>query len=170
MSTQRPTMPHQPSLCFRPALVSDVSAIVRLLADDPLGAQRESVAEPLPPSYLAAFAAIDCDPHNELIVAHLADEIVGVCQLTFIPCLTHQGSWRAQVEGVRIDSRYRSSGFGEQLFQWIIQRAEQRGCGQLQLASDKRRPDAIRFYESLGFVGSHEGFKMALPRTSPPDA
>lgn len=156
------TSPAQPSLSFRLAMRSDVPDIVRMLADDPLGATREAFASPLPDSYYAAFDAIDQDPNNELVVATLSDRLVGVLQITFIPYLTYRGSWRALIEGVRVDSTVRSSGIGRQLFEWAIARARERGCRMVQLTSDKARPDAIRFYENLGFVASHEGLKLHL--------
>jgi GNAT superfamily N-acetyltransferase len=142
-----------------------VPGIVRLLADDPLGAKRERYADPLPPAYYKAFAAIGADPNNELVVVELDGQVIGVLQLTFIPYLTYQGGWRALIEGVRIDSRFRSGGLGRRLFEWAIGRAAERGCHMVQLTSDKARPDAIRFYESLGFVASHEGMKLSLPGT-----
>ncbi|MGE0802406.1 MAG: GNAT family N-acetyltransferase [Lautropia sp.] len=133
-----------------------------MLADDPLGAGRERFELPLPDGYRRAFAAIEADPNNELIVACAGAQPVGVLQLTFIPYLTYQGSWRALIEGVRVDAAWRSRGLGRRLFQWAIERARQRGCRLLQLTTDKRRPDALRFYRSLGFVASHEGMKLAL--------
>ena len=147
---------------FRPARLDDLSPVVRLLADDPLGAMRERYETPLPASYLRAFAAIEADPNNELVVVELNGEVAGVLQLTFIPSLTYQGGWRALIEGVRIDQRVRSHGLGRRMFEWAIARAMQRGCHMLQLTSDKARPEAIRFYESLGFVASHEGMKLRL--------
>jgi GNAT superfamily N-acetyltransferase len=147
---------------FRRARREDVASIVRLLVDDPLGARREKHADPLPRAYYDAFAAIDADPNNELVVVDLDGELIGVLQLTFIPYLTYQGGWRALIEGVRIDSRFRSGGLGRRLFEWAIGRAVERGCHLVQLTSDKARPDAIRFYESLGFVASHEGMKLPL--------
>ena len=153
---------------FRRATGDDVPHIVRLLADDPLGAKRERCETPLPTSYYEAFAAIDADPNNELVVVEANGQVVGVLQLTFIPYLTYRGGWRALIEGVRIDSRLRSSGLGRRLFEWAIARANERGCHLLQLTTDKMRPDAIRFYESLGFVASHEGMK--LPLQGSPDA
>lgn len=149
-------------LVFRRALRDDVPALVALLADDPLGAAREDVRVPLSACYFDAFAAIDADPNQELVVATLDGETVGMLQLTFIPYLTHQGGWRALVEGVRIAAAHRSRGFGAQFFAWARARAVERGCRMLQLTTDKQRPDAIRFYESLGFVASHEGMKMVL--------
>jgi GNAT superfamily N-acetyltransferase len=147
---------------FRRAARSDVPAIVAMLADDELGAKREAFVSPLPGSYYAAFAAINRDPNNELVVAELEGRIVGVLQMTFIPYMTYRGGWRALIEGVRIASEARSRGIGRRLFEWAIDRARQRDCHVLQLTSDKARPDAIRFYESLGFVASHEGLKLHL--------
>ena len=150
------------SLAFRPARREDLPDIVRMLADDEIGAQRETVADPLPETYGRAFEAIDRDPNNELIVAEREGQLVGVMQLTFIPYLTYRGSWRAMIEGVRVASSARSAGIGRQLIEWAIERARARGCLIVQLTSDKRRTDAIRFYERLGFVASHEGFKLRL--------
>jgi GNAT superfamily N-acetyltransferase len=134
-----------------------------MLADDPLGATREAFSSPLPDCYPTAFDAIDRDPNNELVVAETADGIViGVLQITFIPYLTYRGGWRALIEGVRVASGFRSGGVGRQMFDWAIQRAKDRGCRVVQLTSDKSRPDAIRFYEQLGFVASHEGMKLHL--------
>lgn len=150
------------ALTFRTATKADVPHLVHLLADDPLGAAREADVSPLPDSYHDAYAAISADPNNELIVVELASELVGMLQLTFIPSLTYQGSWRAQIEGVRVAAAHRSEGIGRQLFAWAIDRARSRGCHLVQLTSDKARPDAIRFYESLGFRASHEGLKLHL--------
>jgi len=147
---------------FRRARAEDVPAIVHLLADDPLGRTRERDERPVPPSYLEAFAAIDRDPNQELVVACRDAEVVGVLQLTFMPSLTYQGGWRAQIEGVRVDARERSRGLGRALFEWAIARARERGCHLVQLTTDKTRPAARRFYEGLGFVASHEGMKLYL--------
>jgi GNAT superfamily N-acetyltransferase len=151
-------------IAFRRAKHHDLPAIVRLLADDPLGAKRERYETPLPQAYERAFEAINADPNNELVVACLEDEVVGVLQLTFIPYLTYQGGWRALIEAVRIDSRHRSRGLGKRMFEWAIERSRDRGCHLVQLTTDKARPDAKRFYESLGFVASHEGMKLQLKR------
>ena len=152
---------------FRPAVRADVPAIVRLLADDPLGARREAYGSPLPVCYYRAHEAIERDPNNELVVVELDQQVVGVLQLTFIPYLTYQGGWRALIEGVRVASHLRSSGIGRRLFEWAIERARERKCHVVQLTSDKTRPGAIRFYEGLGFAASHEGMKLHL--TSPRD-
>ncbi len=147
---------------FRRARAGDLGDIVRLLADDPLGAARERNVSPLPASYRDAFDAIDRDPNQELVVAEIGASVVGVLQITFIPYLTHQGAWRALVEGVRVDASLRAAGLGRRMLGHAIERARARGCSLVQLTSDKTRRDAIRFYESLGFVASHEGFKLRL--------
>ena len=150
-------------ITFRTAQLDDLEVLVNMLADDPLGAQRERAQLPLVKTYLDAFAAIETDPNNELIVAVQAEQIIAMLQLTFIPYLTYQGSWRCLIEGVRVHQDFRGQGVGKKVFQWSIKRAQERGCHLLQLTSDKQRPDAIRFYQSLGFVASHEGFKLKLP-------
>ncbi|WP_018887145.1 GNAT family N-acetyltransferase [Paenibacillus massiliensis] len=147
---------------FRIATVDDLYKIVEMLADDELGRMRERFETPLPDSYVRAFEAIDSDPNNELIVSCLNEEIVGVLQLTFTPYITHQGSWRATIEGVRTASSVRGEGIGSQLIRWAIERAKERGCHMVQLTTDKKRDDALRFYERLGFTATHEGLKMKL--------
>lgn len=147
---------------FRIATEQDLEKIVEMLADDKLGATREQFVLPLPDVYREAFRAIDADPNNELVVACLGDEVVGVQQITFTPHLTRQGGWRATIEGVRTCSTVRGKGIGTELINWAIQRAEQRGCHLVQLTTDKTREDAIRFYERLGFQATHEGMKMKL--------
>lgn len=114
-------MPEAP-LAFRRARAEDVPAIVRMLADDPLGATRERDEHPLPESYARAFRAIDLDPNNELVVACRGERVVGVLQLTYLPSLTYQGGWRALIEGVRVASGERSQGSGKALFEWAIAR------------------------------------------------
>jgi GNAT superfamily N-acetyltransferase len=151
------------AIVIRRAQRDDLPHIVQLLADDPLGVKREAPVEPLPSSYHTAFEAIDLDPNHELVVAEADGRVIGVLQLTFLPYLTYQGSWRALIEGVRVASDRRSAGTGKRLIAWAIDRARQRGCRIVQLTSDKSRRDAIRFYERLGFVASHEGLKLHLP-------
>ena len=147
---------------FRQANRSDIRRIVSLLADDPLGEQREQLDPSLPESYYAAFFAIDADPNNELVVAELDEQMVGVLQLTFVPGLTYQGGWRAQIEGVRVASDVRSRGIGKALVEWAVDRARRRGCRLVQLTTDKARPEALRFYEDVGFRATHEGLKLLL--------
>jgi len=147
---------------LRDARRDDVPSIARLLADDPLGATRESPGPPVAQSYYDAFAAIEADPNNELIVAEHAGALVGLLQITYLPGMSYAGGWRAQVEGVRVAAAMRGSGLGRTLLVYAIERARERGCRLIQLTSDKTRPEAIRFYRSLGFRASHEGMKLVL--------
>ena len=151
-------------ISFRPATREDLPEIVRMLADDAIGAKRETYATPLPESYYATFEAIERDPNNELVVGVIENRVVAVLQITFLPYLTYRGSWRALIEGVRVEASLRSAGIGKRLIEWAIARAKERGCRMVQLTSDKSRRDAMRFYENLGFVASHEGFKLFLDR------
>ena len=154
--------PEPSRVTIRRATREDLPRIVQMLADDAIGATRERAETPLPAEYWTAFAAIAADERQLLVVAVLEGAIVGTLQLTFIPYLTHRGGERAQIEGVRVDAGQRGSGIGRQLLQWAIEQAHERGCRMVQLTTDKRRPDARRFYESLGFVASHEGMKLPL--------
>ncbi|MBP1916337.1 GNAT superfamily N-acetyltransferase [Lederbergia galactosidilyticus] len=147
---------------FREATIQDLDRIVYMLADDVLGNKRELYKQPLLESYIKAFQSINSDPNNELIVACYGKEIVGVQQITFTPYITYQGGWRATIEGVRTASSERGKGIGSMLIQWAIQRAKERGCHMVQLTTDKNRPEALHFYEKLGFNASHQGLKMHL--------
>lgn len=147
---------------FREARLDELAVLVDMLADDELGQTRESPGTPLDRGYVAAFTAIQKDPNNDLIVCESGGELLGMLQITFLPYLTYVGSWRALIESVRVASSHRGKGIGAKLFEWAIERAEERGCLIVQLTSDKSRPDAIRFYEKLGFKASHEGMKLWL--------
>jgi GNAT superfamily N-acetyltransferase len=148
------------SYVIRRASLADVEAIVELLAADQLGRERDG-GELAP--YHAAFQRIDSDPAQLLVVLTDGDgEIVGTLQLTTIPGLARRGALRAQIEAVRVAERLRGQGVGGAMLEWAIAEAARRGCALVQLTSDKRRPDAHRLYDRLGFVDSHEGFKLRL--------
>lgn len=149
-------------ITFRRATHQDVPSIVRLLAEDDLGSQRECYESPLPESYYAAFEQIDHDSNHELIVAELNGEVIGTLHLMFLPSLSYQGGLRAQVESVRVDQKYRGQGIGSELMKWTIDRAKERGAHLVQLTTHGSRVDAHRFYERLGFKGSHLGMKLNL--------
>jgi GNAT superfamily N-acetyltransferase len=150
------------NLKFRQAAREDLPEIVRMLADDFLGAQREKYETPLPESYLRAFAEIEADKNNELIVAELDGKIVGTLQITFTPSISFRGGKRATVESVRVDAEYRGRGIGRELMKWAIERAREEKCVSMQLTTNIERADAHRFYENLGFKKSHLGMKLDL--------
>jgi GNAT superfamily N-acetyltransferase len=149
-------------IAFRRARAGDVPVIVAMLADDAIGSGREDGGAALNGRYADAFAAIDKDANQYLAVAEQAGHIVGCLQLTFIPGLSRLGMWRGQIEAVRIASGHRGDGLGERMLAWAFATCRERGCGLVQLTTDKRRPDAMRFYEKLGFQPTHEGMKREL--------
>lgn len=156
---------HQPppsDIQIRLARRADVPAIVRLLADDPIGSLREQPGEPLAQAYWDAFDAIEAQRGNEVLVAEVAGEVAGCLQLTVIPGLSRTGMTRGQLEGVRVSARHRGRGIGELLVRAAVDRARGQGCRLVQLTTDRTRADAQRFYERLGFEASHIGMKLVL--------
>lgn len=145
---------------IRPAEVGDVPAIVAMLADDPLGAQRESPDDLAP--YLAALERLAADPNQHLVVAVREGRVVGTLQLTIIPGLSRRGATRSIIEGVRVHADERGSGLGTELIEWAVDESRRQNCQLVQLTSDQTRTDAHRFYERLGFTASHVGFKLPL--------
>ncbi|GAB2733984.1 GNAT family N-acetyltransferase [Streptomyces bullii] len=145
---------------IRAAVADDVPAIVGMLADDPLGAQRESPDDLAP--YLTALERLSADSNQHLVVAVRVGRVVGTLQLTIVPGLSRRGATRSIIEAVRIHADERGSGLGAQLIQWAIDESRRQGCRLVQLTSDATRIDAHRFYERLGFTASHVGFKLPL--------
>ncbi|HEY9494979.1 MAG TPA: GNAT family N-acetyltransferase [Intrasporangium sp.] len=152
--------PDGADLIIRSATEDDIGAIVHLLADDPLGRTRETTDDLAP--YEAAFARVAADPGQHLVVAERAGRIVGTLQLTVIPGLSRRGATRTIIEGVRVASSERGSGLGTTLLEWAVEQSRRLGVDLVQLTSDATRTDAHRFYERLGFVKSHVGFKLSL--------
>lgn len=148
---------------IRSAHKEDIPFIVQMIANDELGRLREDYQNPLPEKYYVAFENIKNDPNQELVV--LENEtgvVIGTLQLSFIQYLTYQGGIRAQIEAVRVHTEYRSEGIGQHMFEWAIGLAKERGAHVVQLTTDKKRPDALKFYGKLGFMASHEGMKLHL--------
>ncbi|MFD6433074.1 GNAT family N-acetyltransferase [Streptomyces venezuelae] len=145
---------------IRPAIAADLPAIVGMLADDPLGATRESPDDLTP--YVTAFERLAVDPNQHLVVAEREGRVVGTLQLTIVPGLSRKGATRSIIEGVRVHADERGSGLGTQFIEWAIAESRRQNCQLVQLTSDVTRTDARRFYERLGFQASHVGFKLPL--------
>ncbi|MER6359455.1 GNAT family N-acetyltransferase [Kitasatospora sp. NPDC001527] len=148
-------------MILRTATRRDLPAVIALLTDE------DKVTDPAPvevgEAYARAFADIDADPRNEMLVLDEGDgTVLGYLQVTYIPGLGRGGAERALVEGVRVRADRRGAGLGRELMVRVIERARERGCTLVQLTSDKRRTGAHRFYASLGFDRSHDGFKLTL--------
>lgn len=145
---------------IRQARREDLDAVLEMIQRDSFAYQREDPASR--EDYARAFEAIEASAENALIVAERAGEIIGTLQLTFIPGLSYQGGWRAQVEAVRVRADLRNLRIGTQMMEWVIARARERGCRLVQLTTNAARTDAQRFYKRLGFQASHVGMKLIL--------
>ncbi len=148
------------AVIIRRARRDDVAVIVAMLADDPLGSGRERIEDPLPPSYLRAFEAVEKDPNIQLVVAEQGGAVVGCLQLCILPGLSSQGASRALIEDVRVATHCRSRGIGEQLVRWAVADARARECKLVELLTHHTRVDAQRFYRRLGFQPSHVGMTL----------
>ncbi|MCX5304997.1 MULTISPECIES: GNAT family N-acetyltransferase [Streptomyces] len=153
-------MTDTPELTIRPATEADLPAIVAMLADDPLGATRESPDDLTP--YLAALKRLTGDPNQHLVVAVRDGRVVGTLQLTIVSGLSRKGATRSIIEGVRVHADERGSGLGTRFVEWAVEKSRAENCALVQLTSDVTRTDAHRFYERLGFTASHVGFKLQL--------
>lgn len=75
---------------------------------------------------------------------------------------SRRGGLCAEIESVHVHPDHRGGGVGGALIHDAVARARALGCYRVQLTSNTARPDAHRFYERLGFVPSHIGFKLPL--------
>jgi GNAT superfamily N-acetyltransferase len=149
-------------LSFRDATLGDLPFMLELVIADSVGASEDAGVPADAPEYRAAFEAIAADPNQRLIIAMHGDEPVGTLQLTFIAGIMRRGMWRCLVESVHIAPTQRNRGFGTEMMRYAADTARARGCGVVQLTSNKARADAHRFYRRLGYVQSHEGFRLLL--------
>lgn len=149
-------------LTYRDATAADLGFIIRLIVDDSVVPTNDEPGHPDHPRYLAALEAIDRDPNQKLVIAEFEGQSVGTLQLTYIPGIARLGEFRCLIEAVHIVPSHRNLGLGGEMIRWSIEQARAHGCGVVQLTSNKKRLDAHRFYERLGFKKSHEGFKLYL--------
>ena len=150
---------------LRRASEDDLGALMRLLSDDPISATRGDTAdESDTAAYRSALSELIADPSNDiLVVVSNLDETLATMQLTRIPGMARRGSTRLLIEAVRVRSDNRSSGIGSAMMSWVAEVAAPAvGASLVQLTSDEARIDAHRFYERLGFIGSHRGFKFTV--------
>jgi GNAT superfamily N-acetyltransferase len=149
-------------ISIREARAEDLEVIIRLHEEDSLGSHGDAWLPETKPAYEAAFAAIAASPDNTLYVAESEGRVVGTFQLTLIPNLTGRGATRVKVESVKVSAALRSQGIGARMMAFAEEAARAGGARTMELTSNKRRGDAHRFYERLGFSKSHEGFKKSL--------
>jgi GNAT superfamily N-acetyltransferase len=151
-----------PGLLIREALEEDIEGIAAALADDTVGGHGNTTDEAARSGYLAAFARIKASPNDRLYVAELDGEVVGTFQTTLITVMNRHGRPDMAIEAVHVRAGMRGRGVGAAMMRFAIGEAERAGAGLAQLTSNAKRTDAHRFYERLGFVKSHFGFKMNL--------
>ncbi len=150
------------NLVYRAATPGDLPFIVALIVEDNVIDTGDDPADALHADYRDALAAIDADPNQEMLIVELDGEPVGCFQLSYLPGLMRRGMWRGQIEVVHVSAAKRSLGIGSEMMRWALEHCREKGCAMVQLTSNKKRLDAHRFYERLGFSRSHEGFKYYL--------
>lgn len=148
-------------LLIRDAALEDLPAIIALGEDDPVAVARDPIAAPVS-EHEEAFALIEADPGERLLVAELAGAVIGSFQLSFIPGIARRGTWRGMIESVRVTPAMQGRGIGRLMMLWAIDACREKGCHTIQLTSATNRPDAHRFYERLGFHATHRGYKLKL--------
>ena len=149
-------------LTYRAARPADLPYLIGLIVEDSVAATNDDPADAMHANYTAALAAIDASPTEELFVVELDGKPVGCFQLSYMPGLMRRGMWRGQIELVHVEGAHQGEGLGTEMMRWAVERCRERGCGMVQLTSNKKRLAAHRFYERLGFAKSHEGFKLYL--------
>ena len=156
-------MPDSPAPAqIRDATEADLPRLLELLAQLSLATPREEIGPPLPERYREAFREIDADPRQRLLVLEVGGRVVGSVTLLIVPNVTHIGRPYAIVENVVVDEAVRGSGHGELLIRYAVEEARRAGCYKLSLTSSKRRKEAHRFYERMGFQATHEGYRVDL--------
>ena len=149
-------------LTYRSAMPGDLPFLIGMIVEDSVVSTGDDPADAFDDDYIKALATIAADPNQEMIVVELEGDAVGCFQITYIPGLMRHGSWRGLLEVVHVRADKRNLGLGSEMMRWAIERCRERNCGLVQLTSNKKRIDAHRFYERLGFQKSHEGFKCYL--------
>ena len=105
---------------------------------------------------LAAAAKV---PGYTLLVAEEDGEVVGTTVLAILPGFAHGTAPFGVIEYVVVDEKKRSKGIGKVLMEYCLERAKEAGCYKVMLTSDKRRERAHKFYKTIGFGASAEGFR-----------
>lgn len=100
------------------------------------------------------------DPRQKLVVAERDGRIIASAVSVLVPNVTHDGRPYAILENVVVDAAERGRGVGEALVRHLAEEARQEGCYKVALTSNKRRAGAHRFYTRIGFIATHEGFRI----------
>lgn len=148
---------------IRPAQANDIEAIAKLFASDEFGHGDEWNDENIP-AYQAAFELLQksSDSNLYVVIDERCGEVMGTFMLTFTPVFYGRGAHRVILEGVQVASTYRGQGVGRFILGFTEREAHILGAKSVVLTSSKKRIDAHRFYESNGYIRSHDGFKKIL--------
>jgi len=147
----------------RAAVEDDIPRILELYQDLVITTSQQELKRGSPgDDYQRVFNEIQNMPGYELLVVDENGAVLGTMVLLIIPNLSHSALPWALVENMVVDSSYRRQGLGRLLMDYAIARAREAGCYKLTLSSNKKRPEAHRFYRSSGFEDSAHGFRMYL--------
>jgi GNAT superfamily N-acetyltransferase len=151
-----------PDLTFRAPRREDVRTMIELTLGGAVMSLTDDPADWESAEYQNAFAAIEADPNNQIVLGEIDGEVVATMQVTFIPGIMRRGMTRALLENIHVRQSQRGKGIGSAMIRHAIDLAREHGCGLVQLTSNKQRTEAHRFYGRLGFEPTHEGFKLYL--------
>lgn len=149
-------------ILIRKAEKNDIEAILQIMLEDMIGEKEDYDGNKIHENYIKAFETINRNDWQYLAVAVQNSKVIGTFQLSFIPNIIYTGALICLVEAVLVSSEYRGKGIGSYMMKWAIDTAKEKGCRLVELTSNKLRNDAHRFYKQLGFIATHEGFKLDL--------
>lgn len=143
---------------IRPAVEQDIPQILELYRQ--LNFQPEKHVNPALADCNKVFARISKVPGASLLVVEEGGKVIGTTFLAILPGMAHGTKSFAVVEYVVVDEARRSKGVGKLMMEYCKDLAKKAGCYKIILTSDKRRKQAHKFYESIGFAASAEGFRF----------
>lgn len=155
---------------FPRARATDLSAIIAFWPTMSWGASGRMPALRRTRTTMEAFRVIDADRNQLQAVVVLDGEVIGNPPAHLHPRgspARGRGAARSRESGSQQDTVVAAGKadvrMGDRpIFEWAIAQYRTRGCGLAQLTTERERPNVLRFYEKLGFAGSHIGFKMTL--------
>lgn len=145
-------------LSIRQALREDIPGILDLYRE--LESDKSSV---LPEDRAnVIFSRISSYPDYKIYVAFERVELIGTFSLAVMDNLAHMGTPSGLIEDVVVKSVWRGKGVGKQMMRFAIDRCREAGCYKAALSSNKKRTEAHRFYEALGFEKHGYSFLIDL--------
>ena len=140
------------TLNFRDADQADLPFIIGLIDGDPVSAARDAQTGADAANQLAGLRAITADPNHRFLVAELDGQPVGSFQLSFIPGVSRRGTWRGQIESVRVSPEMRGQGIGRALIEAVYARADAAGAPSVYWLTQDFNETARKLYDRIGTV------------------